>query len=230
MTDEGNPKGSNMHLHRQTRREKGRAGLSGVAIAAGLLCLSGGAMAGEGPFFWNASKSGDTLSVRPGLALAVPGNLRIGLESSLVAASPAGAGTTAAPLALWGEMDLPGLQATGTLGMRLDARSGAGRAILRQSRRLSAGSVANLRLANAFEAGQRADGRSAFTARQELRLEFSSVGAALAGSAVLDNAVPVATSLKLEQKLPLGISLTATLTDLRADPNAVIRAGLSGRW
>jgi hypothetical protein len=219
-----------MHLHRQTRREKGRPGLSGVAIVAGLIGLSGVAMAGEGPLLWNASKSGDTLNVRPGLALAMPGNLRLGLESSLVAASPAGAGTTAAPLALWSELDLPGSQAASTLGMRLDARSGAGRAILRQSRSLSAGPVADLQLANAFEAGQRADGSSAFIARQELRLEFSDIGAALAGSAVLDNAAAVATSLKLEQKLPLGISLTATLTDLRAASNAVIRAGLSGRW
>ncbi|PYB69635.1 hypothetical protein [Rhizobium wuzhouense] len=205
-------------------------GIAIVALTAGLLSATMQAEAGDGPFVWNATKTGDTLKVRPGVALTVPGNLRLGLESALIAADPSGARTKTAPLAVWSEMDLPGRQAASTLGMRLDPHSGAGRAVLRQARDVSTGTNVDLSLVNAFEAGQRINGRSAFVARQELRLEFSDIGAALAGTAVLDNAAPAYASIKVEQQLPLGINLSATVSDLRTRPNAVFRAGLSGRW
>lgn len=223
-----------MHLHSQTLPPQHRWWMAPLLLAAGLLVASTPTAAADadadGAFVWAASKSGGAVVIRPGLALASPGNLRLGLESSLIAADATSDGTVAAPLAVWSEVDLPGQRATSIFRMRLDARSGAGRAMLRQSRSLSTASGVDMRIGSGLEAGQRANGRSAFIARQELTLDFPNLGTALAGSAVLDNATPVATSLKFEQKLPLGITLSATFPDLHAVPNPVFRAGISGRW
>ncbi len=221
-----------MQLHRRLRFAQRRASARLLWLAAGLLAAYAGPVAAEGgPLSWSASRSGEALVLRPGVSLASSGNLRVGLESTLVAATATRAGTTSAPMVLWSQIDLPGASLIpATLGMRLDARSGAGRAVLRQSRIVSAGSVADLSLANSIEAGHRANGRSAFVGRQELRLEFPDIGVAVAGDAVLDNAAPLSASLRIEQTWPVGIRLSATLSDLHTAPNAVIRAGLNRHW
>lgn len=218
-----------MHRHGRILIQWRKARIPVIALALDLVAAST-TMAGNGAFVWTASKSGEAVVMRPALALTSPGRFRLGLESTLVAADATSAGTVAAPLAVWSEMDLAEPGATSTLGMRLDARSGAGRAVLRQQRSVSTESGTDLSFASALEAGHRANGRSAFVARQEVKLDFPDLGAALAGSAVLDNAAPVSASLKIEQRLPLGISLSATVDDLSTAPNAVFRAGVSGRW
>lgn len=218
-----------MQRHRSSRAFIGR-GCWLVLLAAGLLAVTKPADAGEGSLLWAATKPGDTLLMRPGLALGSKGDLRLGLESSLETANASRPGTIAAPLVVWGEVDLPGRAWASVLAMRLDARTTAGRVVLRRDRRLAANASLDLSLSNALEAGKRADGSNAFVARQETRLDFLDIGAALAGTVVLDNAAPVSASLKLEQQLPLGISVSATFADLGHASEAVLRARMHRQW
>ncbi|MEC9461739.1 MAG: hypothetical protein VX601_01080, partial [Pseudomonadota bacterium] len=64
----------------------------------------------------------------------------------------------------------------------------------------------------------------------DLSMAFRAFNATLAGGVVMDNKAPLSAELRLEKRLPLGISLKATLSDLAQEPNARLDARIDRRW
>lgn len=208
-----------------------RTGIRRVALSAWLLSHATVVSAGEGPFLWVASGSPDDLAIRTGLALDLPGRPRFGTESTIKVSTSSAAGTVSPPLRMWGEYDLlkRGGAAT-TLALIANPATGAARAALRQSGALLDNDLGSVSATRTIEAGRRTDGEPAYIARQDLSMAFRALNATLAGGVVMDNKAPLSAELRLEKRLPLGISLKATLSDLAQDPNARLDARIDRRW
>lgn len=185
----------------------------------------------EGPLVWSATGSASDMAIRTGLALDMPGRPQFGAESTLRVSTRTDTGTIRPPLRLWGEVTVrEGDVAPTSLGLALDPAAGAARAALRQSRAVMDHGLATLSLHRALEAGRRADGDAAFVVRQDVRLAFTGIDAAVTGGIVMDNRAPFRAELGLEKRLPLGVSLKAILSDLAHEPAARINARFERQW
>lgn len=202
-----------------------------ISLLISLALHPAAAFAGEGPVVWSISGSTSDLAIRSGLALDMPGRPRFGAESTLRISTRTDSGTAHPPLRLWGEVDVRKSEVAPTsLGLALNPSTGAARASLRQSRAVVDQGATTLSLHRALEVGRRAEGGSAFVARQDIRLVFTGIDVAATGGIVMDNKAPFRAEIGLEKRLPLGVSLKAVLLDLAHEPAARIDARFERRW